>query len=159
VKIVEFLSYLRSLDIQVFVEGDGCAGSRSDLRNTPPEKVRLRCNAPEGTLTPELHTQIQERKAEIISFLRAANRTTSYTSTSIVPIARDRTLPVSFAQQRLWFLDQLVPNNAFYNTPAAVRLTGSLNLAALEKTFNEIVRRHEALRTTFVTLEGQPVRS
>jgi amino acid adenylation domain-containing protein len=159
VKIVEFLSYLRSLDIQVFVEGDGCAGSRSDLRNTPPEEVRLRCNAPEGTLTPELREEIQERKAEIISFLRAANRTTSYTSTSIVPIARDRTLPLSFAQQRLWFLDQLVPNNAFYNTPAAVRLTGSLNLAALEKTFNEIVRRHEALRTTFVTLEGQPVQA
>ena len=158
-KIVEFLSYLRSLDIQVFVEGDGCAGSRSDLRNTPPEKVRLRCNAPEGTLTPELHTQIQERKAEIISLLRAVNRTTSYTATSLVPIARDRTLPLSFAQQRLWFLDQLVPNNAFYNTPAAVRLTGSLNLAALEKTFNEIVRRHEALRTTFVTLEGQPVQA
>ncbi len=158
-KIVEFLSYLRSLDIQVFVEGDGCAGSRSDLRNTPPEEVRLRCNAPEGTLTPELREEIQERKAEIISFLRAANRTTSYTSTSIVPISRDGTLPLSFAQQRLWFLDQLVPNNAFYNTPAAVRLTGSLNLAALEKTFNEIVRRHEALRTTFVTLEGQPVQA
>jgi amino acid adenylation domain-containing protein len=150
VKIVEFLSYLRSLDIQVFVEGDG---------NTPPEKVRLRCNAPEGTLTPELHTQIQERKAEIISLLRALNRTTSHTATSLVAIARDRTLPLSFAQQRLWFLDQLVPNNAFYNTPAAVRLTGSLNLAALEKTFNEIVRRHEALRTTFVMVEGQPVQA
>jgi hypothetical protein len=149
VKIVEFLSYLRSLDIQVFVEGDG---------NTPPEKVRLRCNAPEGTLTPELHTQIQQRKAEIISLLRAVNRTTSHTATSLVPIARDRTLPLSFAQQRLWFLDQLVPNNAFYNTPAAVRLTGSLNLAALEKTFNEIVRRHEALRTTFVTWRGNPFR-
>ncbi len=149
-KIVEFLSYLRSLDIQVFVEGDG---------NTPPEKVRLRCNAPEGTLTPELHTQIQQRKAEIISLLRAVNRTTSHTATSLVAIARDRTLPLSFAQQRLWFLDQLVPNNAFYNTPAAVRLTGSLNLAALEQTFNEIVRRHEALRTTFVMVEGQPVQA
>ena len=141
-KTVEFLSYLRGLDIQVFVEGE-----------------RLRCNAPEGTLTPELRAEIQERKAEIISFLRAANRTTSYTSTSIVPISRDGTLPLSFAQQRLWFLDQLVPNNAFYNTPAAVRLVGSLNLAALEETFNEIVRRHEALRTNFVIVEGQPVQA
>ena len=141
-KTVEFLSYLRGLDIQVFVEGE-----------------RLRCNAPEGTLTPELRAEIQERKAEIISFLIAANRTTNNTSRPLVPISRDGTLPLSFAQQRLWFLDQLVPNNAFYNTPAALRLTGSLNLAALEETFNEIVRRHEALRTTFVTVEGQPVQA
>ncbi len=139
-KTVEFLSYLRNLDIQIFVEAE-----------------RLRCNAPEGVLTPELRAEIQQRKAEIISFLKAANHTTSYTSTSLVPISRDGNLPLSFAQQRLWFLDQLVPNNAFYNTPAAVRLAGLLNLAALEETFNEIVRRHEALRTTFVQVNGQPV--
>ncbi|BAY48347.1 McnC protein [Scytonema sp. HK-05] len=137
---VEFLSYLRSLDIQVFIEGD-----------------RLRCNAPEGTLTPELRVEIQQRKAEIIGFLKVANYTTLHTSTPLVPISRNRNLPLSFAQQRLWFLDQLVPNNPFYNVPAAFRLTGSLNLTALEQTFNEIVRRHEALRTTFVILEGQPV--
>ncbi|BAZ22617.1 McnC protein [Kalymmatonema gypsitolerans NIES-4073] len=137
---IEFLSYLRSLDIQVFVEGD-----------------RLRCNAPEGILTPELRIEIQERKAEIIAFLKAANYTTSHTSTPLVPISRNRNLPLSFAQQRLWFLDQLVPNNPFYNVPAAFRLTGSLNLRALEQTFNEIVRRHEALRTTFAIVEGQPV--
>jgi hypothetical protein len=65
--------------------------------------------------------------------------------------------PASFAQQRLWFLDQLFPGNPFYNVSAALRLTGSLNLAALEQTFNEIVRRHEALRTTFRMLEGQLV--
>ncbi|HEY9613103.1 non-ribosomal peptide synthetase, partial [Allocoleopsis sp.] len=65
--------------------------------------------------------------------------------------------PASFAQQRLWFLDQLFPDNPFYNVSAALRLTGSLNLAALEQTFNEIVRRHEVLRTTFRMLEGQLV--
>ncbi len=65
--------------------------------------------------------------------------------------------PVSFAQQRLWFLDQLVPGNPFYNVPTAVRLIGSLDIAALEHTFNEIVRRHEALRTTFRMVSGQPV--
>ena len=64
--------------------------------------------------------------------------------------------PASFAQQRLWFLDQLVPGNPFYNVSAAVRLSGQLNESALEQTFNEIVRRHEALRTTFVMVEGQP---
>ncbi|MBD2005419.1 MULTISPECIES: non-ribosomal peptide synthetase [Cyanophyceae] len=141
-KIVEFLSYLRSLDIQVFVDEE-----------------RLRCNAPEGSLTAELRAEIAERKAEILSFLRTANVTTNATPISLTPISRDRNLSLSFAQQRLWFLDQLVPNNAFYNVPAAVRLVGSLNLAALEEAFNEIVRRHEALRTTFVTVEGQPVQA
>ncbi len=65
--------------------------------------------------------------------------------------------PVSFAQQRLWFLQQLVPSNPFYNVPTAVLLAGPLNVAALSQTFNEIVRRHEALRTTFRMVEGQPV--
>ncbi|WP_256973399.1 condensation domain-containing protein [Nostoc sp. T09] len=61
----------------------------------------------------------------------------------------------SFAQQRLWFLDQLAPGNPFYNVSTALRLTGSLNFVALKQTFNEIVRRHETLRTTFVMAEGQ----
>jgi len=65
--------------------------------------------------------------------------------------------PVSFAQQRLWFLEQLVPGNPFYNVPTAVLLTGPLNVTALEQTFNEIVRRHETLRTTFRIIEGEPV--
>ncbi|MDZ7960513.1 MAG: amino acid adenylation domain-containing protein [Aulosira sp. DedQUE10] len=65
--------------------------------------------------------------------------------------------PASFAQQRLWFLDQLNPGNTIYNIPTAIRLTGSLNLVALEQTFNEIVRRHEVLRTTLTVLDGQPL--
>ena len=66
-------------------------------------------------------------------------------------------VPVSFAQQRLWFFDQLEPGTATYNLRAALRLTGTLNVTALEQSFSEIVRRHEALRTTFATVEGQPV--
>ena len=65
--------------------------------------------------------------------------------------------PASFAQQRLWFLNQLAPGNPFYNVSAALRLTGSLNLRSLEQTFNEIVQRHETLRTTFTLLEGELV--
>jgi amino acid adenylation domain-containing protein len=67
--------------------------------------------------------------------------------------------PTSFAQQRLWFLAQLTPGNPFYNVSTALRLTGSLNLTALKQTFNEIVRRHEILRTRFVMLEQQPVQA
>ncbi|MDZ8086287.1 MAG: amino acid adenylation domain-containing protein [Nostoc sp. DedQUE12b] len=67
--------------------------------------------------------------------------------------------PASFAQQRLWFLDQLIPDNVIYNVPTVIRLTGSLKLAALEQTFNEIVRRHETLRTTFIVSDGQPLQA
>lgn len=63
--------------------------------------------------------------------------------------------PASFAQQRLWFVDRLFPGTSFYNVPTVFRLTGILNLAALEESFNQIVRRHEVLRTTFGTVEGQ----
>ncbi|NPC83460.1 amino acid adenylation domain-containing protein, partial [Pyxidicoccus fallax] len=66
-------------------------------------------------------------------------------------------VPLSFAQQRLWFLQQLAPGDTSYNLPAALRLTGPLDVVALERGFTELVRRHEALRTTFVTVEGQPL--
>ncbi|HEY9622716.1 MAG TPA: amino acid adenylation domain-containing protein, partial [Crinalium sp.] len=65
--------------------------------------------------------------------------------------------PLSFAQQRLWFLYQLAPDNPFYNVPAAIRFRGTLDQTALERSFHEIVRRHATLRTTFTTLDGQPV--
>ncbi len=75
----------------------------------------------------------------------------------IVPVARDGELPLSFAQQRLWFIDRLEPGSSVYNFPAAVRLTGPLNLAALSRSLDEIIRRHEALRTTFAIADGRPV--
>ncbi|MGH7829989.1 MAG: non-ribosomal peptide synthetase, partial [Candidatus Binatia bacterium] len=65
--------------------------------------------------------------------------------------------PASFAQQRLWFLDQLEPGSSAYNIPAAFRLTGRLNVAALEQSLNEILARHEVLRTSFSGADGQPV--
>src|SRR5262249_51910659 len=73
------------------------------------------------------------------------------------PVPRDGELPLSFAQQRLWFLDQWQPGIPLYNIPAAVRLTGPLNTAALERSLREIVRRHEVLRTTFATVAGRAV--
>jgi SAM-dependent methyltransferase len=75
----------------------------------------------------------------------------------IVPTSREGGLPLSYAQQRLWFLDRLQPGSAAYNMPAALRLSGELNFAGLHQSLNEIVRRHEALRTTFTSVDGQPV--
>ena len=74
----------------------------------------------------------------------------------ILPRTRDAELPLSYAQQRLWFLDQFEPNSAFYNIPMALRLVGNLKQAALEQSLQEIIHRHEALRTNFITVDGKP---
>ncbi|HUZ95886.1 MAG TPA: amino acid adenylation domain-containing protein [Edaphobacter sp.] len=74
----------------------------------------------------------------------------------ILPVPRNEDLVLSFAQQRLWFFDQLEPGLSAYNIPAAVRLKGLLNLAALEWSLNEIIKRHESLRTTFGKAAGRP---
>jgi amino acid adenylation domain-containing protein len=78
-------------------------------------------------------------------------------SPPLVRAPRDgRRLPLSFAQQRLWFIEQWEPGAATYNIPGAVRLQGTLDLDALESVINEIVRRHESLRTSFEVEEGAP---
>jgi len=66
-------------------------------------------------------------------------------------------LPLSYAQQRLWFLDQLEPNSPFYNISLALHLAGNLQVDVLEKSLQEIIQRHESLRTNFATIEGNPV--
>ena len=147
--IHKFLSYLYSLDVKLWVDDDD---------GVPLEEVRLHCNAPEEVLTPELIAQISERKAAIIAFLNQTYSASCLLSqaTPIKPIARPSKLPLSFAQQRLWFLAQLEPSSV-YNEPAAFSLSGSLDIAALEQSLNEIVRRHEVLRTSFKVSEGQPI--
>jgi len=78
----------------------------------------------------------------------------------LAPASRDGQrvvrLPLSFAQQRLWFLDQLTPNNSIYNITVAVRLEGRLNIEILESAINEVVRRHEVLRTRIEVEAGEP---
>lgn len=75
----------------------------------------------------------------------------------IVPVPREGELQLSFAQERLWLLDQLEPDNAFYNVHAVVRLQGSLDVEALRRAFQSLVDRHEALRTRFRSTAGTPV--
>ncbi|BAZ30185.1 peptide synthetase [Cylindrospermum sp. NIES-4074] len=76
---------------------------------------------------------------------------------AIAPVSRNQDLPLSFAQQRLWFLDQLEPESPFYNLAATVTLAGQLNLEVLISSLNEIVKKHEILRTKFINREGQAV--
>jgi amino acid adenylation domain-containing protein len=75
----------------------------------------------------------------------------------ITPCARSERSRLSFAQQRLWFLSQLEPDSASYSIPAALRIEGRLRLSVLERTLSEVRRRHEALRTVFPAIEGEPV--
>ena len=72
----------------------------------------------------------------------------------IVPVSRDRELPLSFSQQRLWFLEQLNPGDPLYHSFQALLITGPLDVRALELSLNEIIRRHEVLRTVFDTVGG-----
>ncbi|MBD2460792.1 amino acid adenylation domain-containing protein [Oscillatoria sp. FACHB-1407] len=149
--IAEFVSHLKSLDVQVFVEGDD---------PTALDQIRLRCSAPTGTLTTELRQALSDRKAELVAYLHRKTANNSILPiTPLLPHPSNPLLPhpLSFAQQRLWFLYQLAPDNPFYNVPAAIRLTGNLDQTALERSFQAIVRRHAALRTRFTTLDGEPV--
>jgi amino acid adenylation domain-containing protein/non-ribosomal peptide synthase protein (TIGR01720 family) len=92
--------------------------------------------------------------AQIEQLLRAGP---SASVPPLVPVPRTGELPVSFAQQRLWFLHQVNPQSPAYNVPVAVRLTGDLRHEALERALGEIVRRHEVLRTVFADVRGEPV--
>jgi amino acid adenylation domain-containing protein len=92
-------------------------------------------------------------QAQLIGKIQQQNL--ELTSPPILPRAKEAESPLSYAQQRLWFLDQLELNRALYNIPLALRLEGNLNIAALEQSLQEIIARHEALRTNFISIDGQ----
>jgi amino acid adenylation domain-containing protein len=100
----------------------------------------------EGPTVAELAVRVEEIRRADLPVLPA-----------VVPTERTGALPLSFPQERLWFIDRLEPGSATYNIPAALRLTGALDERALERALGEIVRRHEALRTTFGEVDGSPV--
>ena len=93
--------------------------------------------------------------AALAALIEGAREEASAATPALVRVAREEPLLLSFAQQRLWFLDQFEPGSAVYNIPSAVRLKGALDVRALERSLQEIVRRHEALRTTFRLAEGE----
>ncbi|BAZ21897.1 amino acid adenylation [Kalymmatonema gypsitolerans NIES-4073] len=140
ITVFDFLSLLNSLDIKVWIEND-----------------QLRYRAPKGVMTPPLKQELMERKKEILSCLQEAKTENKLAFEPILPVDRDSHLHLSFSQQRLWFLHQLDKQNPFYNGSVQLRITGALNVAALEQSLNEIIRRHEALRTIFPTVDGLAV--
>ncbi len=87
---------------------------------------------------------------------QAQQRSQGYLAPAIVPVPRTGELLLSYAQQRLWYLDQLDPGSPQYNIPMGFRLSGKLDFAALQNSLDRIVQRHENLRCSFLTVDGKP---
>ena len=134
----QLLTSLRETRVDLWREGD-----------------QLRYRAEAGMLTAELLQQLLEQKSEILKFLKQAEASERQ-QPPLRPVPRDRSLLLSFAQQRLWFLDQLEPNSAAYNVPVPLRLAGALDTPVLRRCLTEVLRRHELLRTCFTAMEEQP---
>ena len=134
--VERLLEQLRELDVRLSLEGE-----------------RLRCSAPKGRLTPELERDIVARKSEII---RALNGHAEPPPEVLHRTFGQSRVPLSFGQERLWFLQRLQPQNPSHNITAHLRVPYHVEEAPLEATLREIIRRHEVLRTTFPEVDGAP---
>ncbi|HEU5412104.1 MAG TPA: condensation domain-containing protein, partial [Candidatus Angelobacter sp.] len=135
----ELLIQLRTLNVRISVE-------QGRLRVVEP--------APK-TLSDRMWNELQLQKEELRRVLQNATKTRR--RTPIPHMQRQQDIPLSFAQQRLWFLAQLEGVSEAYHVPQGLRLRGELDRNALKRALDRIVWRHEALRTTFHSVNGQPV--
>ena len=142
--------------MSVFHLLDELRRDRIDIRLTGE---RLVVGAKETPIRPELLRALRERKSEVIAFLREVSAAAGPPA-GHAPIpaaaARDH-YAVSHAQKRLWVLDQLRPGLTAYHISSAHCLEGDLDVPVLNRAFDELVRRHESLRTSFAFVDGQPV--
>ncbi|MFP2902999.1 condensation domain-containing protein, partial [Corallococcus sp. 4LFB] len=113
-----------------------------------------RVRAETGAELP-LRALFEARTVELLA--RQLEKAASSSMTALGRRQGNAARPLSFAQQRLWFIDQLEPGTALYNMPVAVRLEGTLRHEVLERALREVMRRHETLRTTFAEQDGQPI--
>jgi amino acid adenylation domain-containing protein len=139
VNVEQLLANLTKQGVKLWVEGE-----------------QLRANAPKGVLTLETRDLLANHKAELILLLQEKNANPD-TDLPLVKADRLQNLPLSFAQERLWLLNQLEPDSPFYNEQTAIKLHGQLNVVALEQSLNKIIARHEVLRTNFRTINDRPV--
>ena len=109
-----------------------------------------------GSITQQL-AALSPAKRSLLELRLVKKNRRSESANRMIPrhLVRD-SAPLSYNQQGLWVLSQLMPGSALYHTPTAVRLTGALDVVALKQALDFIVARHDALRTTFVTVDGTP---
>jgi amino acid adenylation domain-containing protein len=134
---LDFLSHLRTLDIHLALKDD-----------------QLACSAPKGVLSAALTAELRARKSEIIDFLRTTTGESSRLESPLAPLHRDGPRIPSLAQQRLWFLEQFDQDNTAYNISCGLRFRGALDFDVLNRSFRELIRRHEVLRTNLVDVDG-----
>ncbi|NEO20282.1 non-ribosomal peptide synthetase [Moorena sp. SIO4A5] len=146
--IENLLSDISRLGIKLWLE-------YSDSTQAP----RLKCRAPEGALNPALRDQLQQHKIAIIETLQQWEKYNNQAVETIVKVPREGNYSLSFAQERLWFINQLNPGDTNYNVVHNFQISGILNVSILEQSVNEIIRRHEVLRTTFSIKKGSPIQA
>jgi amino acid adenylation domain-containing protein len=132
--IESFIAALAARDVRLTLDGE-----------------KLRVNAPAGALDDASKATLRRRKAEVIAALAA-----SPAPGSLRRVPRTGPLPVSFAQQRLWFLDQMQPGSAHYNVALPLRIAGPLDTAALTRALDGLTQRHESLRLRIRNEDGNP---
>ncbi|AJQ94154.1 non-ribosomal peptide synthetase [Gynuella sunshinyii] len=113
------------------------------------EDGQLKLDAPKGAMTPELLQQIKDHKADILAYLQSS----SQQDNRIEVVDRGVPLPLSFAQQRLWLVDQMEGGSSHYNVCSAFEVDGGFDVALARQAFQSIIDRHETLRTVFVADE------
>nr|QEO74808.1 condensation domain-containing protein [uncultured bacterium] len=119
--------------------------------------LSLQVAARAGQAGLSFHVREMFEHSTVASLARALGAETAPVEPPIEPVPRDKPLPLSFAQQRLWFLDRLEPGSPLYNIFTGLRLTGRLDVSALQRAITEVVRRHEAVRSVFAAGDGEPV--
>lgn len=120
------------------------------------EDEKLKINAPDGVLNDALLQELKAHKAEIIDLLRHSSLCSKANHKNISKAPRQNRFPLSYAQQRLWFLYRLEPESPAYHMTGGVRVHTPLNPEWLRRSFEEIIYRHESLRTSFVEDDNQP---
>lgn len=117
---------------------------------------RLRYSAPAGALTPELLEELRHNKDEILRLVLMAEQGTK-DRLQLVPVQRNGPLPLTSAQKAMWFLQQMDERSTAYNRSKALRIKGRLDVRALQSALDQIVSRHESLRTAMPLVDGDPV--
>ncbi|MCW7760649.1 non-ribosomal peptide synthetase [Photorhabdus luminescens] len=133
--IAAFLADLKQQDIMVYLESDS-----------------LKLNAPKGAVSQDMLTELRTHKAEIIAYLQGQQSNPLPIKTVDRGLTR---LPLSFAQQRLWFIDQLFGSSEHYNMATVLEVSGAFDLTIAEKVMQRIVERHEVLRSVYREEQGE----